>query len=170
MGWFLSLLGPVGIGIKILLSALGGGGLPAMVSTFTKYLQNKDNEATKRLEIEANTTKDVVVEKMHADTATFHDRVNLLKRMRFTQIVLFMALFFPVLHQSMIYFDSSMCNATAKRQHECLWVGRQLGMPWQVAKAPDPYADREWQIIAALLGIQTGISVGVGFMSLLRKK
>ena len=59
----------------------------------------------------------------------------------------------------MIYFDSAPSSYLAFEP----WPALKLHVTesWHVPKAPPPYDDREWQMIASLLGIQTALS-GVG--------
>ena len=96
---------------------------------------------------------------LQASAAAWHDRADLLKGLRVTQWLIAAALIPPLLHQGMIYFDSSPFPYLAFEP----WPALKLHVTgsWHVPKAPPPYDDREWQMIASLLGIQTALS-GVG--------
>ena len=93
---------------------------------------------------------------LQAGAAAWHDRADLLKSLRVTQWLVAAALIPPLLHQGMIYFDSSPFPVLAFEP----WPSIRMHVTgsWQVPKAPPPYDDREWQMIAALLGIQTALS------------
>ena len=114
--------------------------------------------------------RDVAVAQIQGNAAAWHDRVDLYKSARSLQFLIVLTLIWPIMHQSMIYLDSSLCNSQAKREHECLFVGRILGMPWQIAKAPSPYDEREWLMIASLLGINTALGLGIGALRIWRGK
>lgn len=149
MEWFVSLF------FKIGLKAFGE-------NFFKPFLAHLDTTA--RLDVDkfkqaTGADRDVAMAQTQAYVSAWHDRVDLLKGMKATQYLIIFALAPALIHQGMIYLDSSFCN---DKLHQCMWLGQQLGMPWRVPPAPPPYDDREWQMIASLLGINTAMGLGIG--------
>src|SRR5215471_1798737 len=145
--------------LQLLWSVLTGN-LSKVVEVVTGYLGKLSDNDTARFEAQVGANKDVAIAAMQTSANVYHDRVDLLKGMRATQWLLIAALLPPILHQGMVFLDST--------PFPFLWydgVGIHSVGSWKVPKAPAPYDEREWSMIASLLGIQTGL---VGISSLLR--
>ncbi len=130
-----------------------GGIITAITGIFGKM---SDNDTTK-LTTAIGADKDVAIAQMQAQANAYHDRVDMLKGMWITQWLITAALIPPILHQGLIYLDSV----------PLFW--HAVGS-WEVPKAPAPYDEREWSMIASLLGIQTAMTFGLGITRLLLRK
>ena len=92
----------------------------------------------------------VDVAAIQASQQAYQERVSLMRGMWITQWLLAFALLPPIIHQGAVYLDSVPFYHI---------VGS-----WHVPSAPKPYDDREWSMICALLGIQTGLAVGISIV------
>lgn len=109
--------------------------------------------------IQGDTT--VTVAQTQAGTAAWHDRANLLSGMGATQWLICAALIPPLYHQAGVFLDSCPFFLIPQLAH-------QTGS-WKFVALPGPYADREWQLIGSLLGLQTGAAVASSFLRYLHK-
>ncbi len=101
--------------------------------------------------------KDVAVQQLKVIAQEYHDHIDMAKSMRVTQWLIAFALLPALLHQGMIFLDSTP------------FLGHIVGS-WSVPAAPEPYNDREWQMIASLLGIQSLTTLGMGLTRILIRK
>lgn len=146
---------------KIGLSTIGD-------SFFKPFLAHLDTTAKVDGEKFKNATgadRDVALAQVQATVAAAHDRAG----MRVTQWLIALALAPPLLHQGMVFLDST--------PFPCLdwsaWLPAITSHPvgsWRVPKAPPPYDDREWQMICSLLGIQAAVQTGLGALRMLVKR
>lgn len=94
---------------------------------------------------------------LHASVQTWQARVDLFKGMSVIQWLIAAALVPPLVHQGMIYLDST--------PFPYIWVDgwpvfkMHLVGTWNVPKAPAPYDEREWAMIGSLLGISSGLGI-----------
>lgn len=133
------------------------GNLSGVISAVTGVIGKlSDNDAAKlRAAIGADTT--VAVTQLQTEAQVTTARFDYLGGMWITQWLIAIALLPPLIHSGMIYLDSS----------PFLW--HNVGS-WGVPKAPPPYDEREWLMIASLLGIQTAVTTGLGITRMMLRR
>ena len=137
--------------------------------TVAGYLFKKKIADIVETAIVAKVGKDVIVAELQTSAEMFKTRSDMLKGFRWTQWLIFAALVPPLLHQGMVFLDSTPFPYI---DFDYLWptIKTHIVGSWSVPKAPPPYDEREWQLIASLLGIQGGLSVGLSFLKFLFAK
>lgn len=144
---------------KIIWGFLTGGGFAGILKVVTDHLGKLSDNETTQIQAKVGAGKDVIVAQLQTGQQAWVTRANLLAGLKVTQYLIAAALIPPLYHQGCIYFDSSPFP----------WVWWFAGdwLPsfgiheqgsWKVFKAPPPYDDREWQMIASLLGIQATVT------------
>lgn len=134
--------------------------------TVTGYLFKKKIADIVHTGIAAKVGKDVIVAELQTGAELYRTRADLLKSFKWTQWLIFAALVPPILHQGMVFLDSTPFPYI---DFDYIWptIKMHVQGSWGVVKAPAPYDEREWQLIASLLGIQGGLSVGMAFLKFL---
>ncbi len=130
-----------------------GGAVTAIMSIVSKV---SDNDTTKK------------VAELQANTAIWHDRVDLIKSVKLIQILIALALLPPIIHQGAIYLDSTPFPYLAWDTWWWRWTLHDQGS-WKVVRAPAPYDEREWVMISSLIGIQSGLTIAMGWLTKLGK-
>jgi len=141
------------------------GNLNGIVKTILGYFDKASDAKVAQITALSKADRDVAVAQLQAAASTYHDRVDMLKSMRITQWLIAFALIPPLLHQGMIFLDSTPFPFL-------WWDGIQMhtiGI-WQVPHAPAPFEEREWQMIASLLGIQTVFALGLGLTKMILRR
>jgi hypothetical protein len=138
------------------------GGIVSFISgPLIAYLGKLSDNDTAKFRAATGAERDIMVAQLTANAAAWHDRAALLSGLRMTQLLLLAALAPALYHQALVFLDSCPFFGLPYFAH--------AQGSWKVAALPGPYADREWALIASLLGIQTGL-VGVGsYLRYLRK-
>lgn len=161
----------VGLGLvwSIITTFLGGGGIGGIAKTVTDYLGKLSDNDTAKVTAAVGADAEVAKEQIRASATAFHDRVDLIKSVKLMQWLIAAALVPPIMHSGAVYLDST----------PFLYLGWDSILPhfafheqgsWAVVKAPPPYDEREWQMIASLLGIQSVATIGLGALKLIRGK
>jgi hypothetical protein len=133
------------------------GNVPGIIKGVTDVIGKISDNETSRLTAE-----------LTAYSTAWQARVDLLKSLKVTQWLLVAALFPPLLHQGMIFLDSTPFPYIWFTP----WPGfhmHQIGL-WGVPQAPGAYHEREWLMIASLLGIQTGVGIASAILKLVRRR
>jgi hypothetical protein len=133
------------------------GNVPGIIKSVTDTIGTISNNETTRLTAELN-----------AYSSAWQARVDLLKGLKVTQWLLVAALFPPLLHQGMIFLDSTPFPYI---WFDTFWPAfhmHDIGA-WKVPQAPGAYHEREWLMIASLLGIQTGVGIASAILKLVRR-
>lgn len=132
------------------------GDVPGIIKSVTDVVGKISDNETTRLTAE-----------LQSYSAAWQARVDLLKGLKVTQWLLVAALAPPLLHQGMIFLDST--------PFPYVWFDWWPGVhmhdvgSWKVPQAPKPYDEREWLMIASLLGIQTGVGIASAILKLVRR-
>jgi hypothetical protein len=133
------------------------GNLGTIASAIAGVMNTFSDNKTKQTTTAIDAGRDIEVARVQASAAAWHDRAALLGGMRMTQWLIAAALLPPIAHEGLVFIDSMCWGLSADGvAHGC-----GLGIP----RLPPVYEEREWMLIASLLGIQTGV---VGLGSLLR--
>jgi hypothetical protein len=153
--------------LKLIWGMVSGGGVAGIVKIVTDFLgKQSDNEATK-FTAAVSGDRDVAVARLQTGAAVYKSRVDLLSGLKVTQWLIAGALVPPILHQGMIFLDSTPFPNPV---FDWPLVQMHVVGTWSVPKAPEPYDQREWELIASLLGIQGAVSVGAGFVRALTRR
>ena len=134
--------------------------------TVTGYLFKKKIADVVSTAIAAKVGKDVIIAELQTGAELFKTRADLLKSFRWTQWLILAALIPPVMHQGAVFLDSTPFPYITF-EYLMPVIETHVTGSWRVPKAPPPYDEREWQLIASLLGIQGGLSVGMAFLKFL---
>jgi len=144
-----------------MLSGIIGGVIQWITGPLLGYLGKLSDNDTARFKAATGADRDVLVAQLQANAAAWHDRAAMLSGLRVTQWLIFAALAPALYHQALVFLDSCPFFGIPYFAH--------AQGSWRVAALPGPYGEREWSLIASLLGIQTGL-VGIGsFMRYLHK-
>jgi hypothetical protein len=133
------------------------GNIPGIIKGVTDTIGKISDNETTRLTAE-----------LQSYSAAWQARVDLLKGLKVTQWLLVAALFPPLLHQGMIFLDSTPFPYI---WFDTFWPAfhmHDIGA-WKVPQAPGAYHEREWLMIASLLGIQTGVGIASAILKLVRR-
>jgi hypothetical protein len=133
------------------------GNIPGIIKGVTDTIGKISDNETTRLTAE-----------LQSYSAAWQARVDLLKGLKVTQWLLVAALFPPLLHQGMIFLDSTPFPYI---WFDTFWPAfhmHDIGS-WKVPQAPGAYHEREWLMIASLLGIQTGVGIASAILKLVRR-
>lgn len=160
-----------GLGLvwSVVWSFLSGGGIGGIAKTVTDFFGKLSDNDTAKVTAALGADSQVAMEQVKANATAFHDRVDLIKSVKIMQWLIAAALIPPILHSGAVYLDST----------PFFYIGWDSILPhlatheqgaWSVVKAPPPYDDREWQMIASLLGIQSAATLGLGALKLIRGK
>lgn len=160
MTWLLNLIPGVGP----LLSWVASAVFPLAQSFFSTWL-NADVAKTQALAGAAATLGTAAVA---ADAGTSQMWLRMMQGFQIAQWLIGAALIPPIVHQGMVYLDSS--------PFPYLWLDgwlpavamHHVGM-WHVPGAPPPYGEREWLMIGQLLGIQGAMTGVMGVLHWLHK-
>lgn len=166
----LAFLGPIGLFLKIGMSLLGGGGIQGIVQTVTSHLDKLNDNETKKFEIGVGAEKEVKIAELQAGAQSWHDRVDLLKGLKLTSFLIAMALIPPLYHQAGVFLDSCpfFIAPWFDGWYFHIVLPHKIGS-WNFVKLPPPYDEREWQLIASLLGIQTTAATIMGAVRYLKR-
>lgn len=142
------------------------GFIAKLGGTVTGYLFKKKIADVVETAIAAKVGKDVIIAELQTGAEMFKTRADMLKSFKWTQWLIFAALVPPLLHQGMVFLDSTPFPYLGFDYLMPVIEMHEVGS-WKVPKAPPPYDEREWQLIASLLGIQGGLSVGLSLLKFL---
>lgn len=153
--------------IGLILKIGGSGIINAVLEPIFNFIVKNKNIDLAKFQTKVGIERDVLLGAMQAEIMGNAQRLQYYQGMRATQYLICLALIPAIIHQSAIFLDSTFCNDQLK---VCTQIGLWLGMPWRVPKAPAPYDEREWLMIASLLGIQTGLAAGMGILRAILNK
>lgn len=143
------------------MSGIIGGLIQFITGPLLAYLGKLSDNDTAKFKAATGADRDVMVAQLQANAAAWHDRAAMLGGMRVTRLLIFAALAPALYHQALVFLDSCPFFGLPVLAH--------VQGSWKVAALPGPYGEREASLIAALLGIQTGL-VGLGsYMRYLHK-
>jgi hypothetical protein len=151
-------------GVGPILSWIASAVFPLAQSFFSAWL-NADVAKTQAL---AGTATSLGVAAVQADAATSQTWLGMVKTFKTTQWLIAAALIPPLVHQGMVYLDSSPFPYVWLADW---WPGIHMHVinTWHVPPAPPPYGDREWWMIGSLLGIQGSFTGVMGVLNWLHK-
>ena len=143
------------------------GNLPGIVTAITGTIGKLSDNDTARLKSAIGAEKDVVVAQLQASAAAYHDRAALLYGLWWVHVLIFAALAPAIWHEGLVMLDSCPLLPGFDGWLPSI-VEHRIGS-WRVAALPGAYADHEWQLIMALLGIQSALVGGGSFLRWLSK-
>ena len=141
--------------------------LSTIVSAITGTIATLTDNETARLTTVVGAQKEVVVAQMAASAAAYHERNATLGGLWWMHVLIASVLLPAVWHEGLVILDS--CSFLPGFQNN--WPGlyeHHVGS-WRVPGLPGVYADHEWQLIMALIGIQSSLVAGGSFLSWLHK-
>jgi hypothetical protein len=145
------------------------GNLGGIVTAITGTIGKLSDNATTKLTSAIGAEKDVAIAQMQASAAAYHDRAAMLQGLWWSHALIALALAPAIWHQALVMLDSCpLLPGFADGWFPWL-VDHRIGS-WHVPPLPPPYADREWQIIVSLLGIQSALVGGGSFLRWLSAK
>jgi len=103
----------------------------------------------------------VDVASIQAAASNYQTRAKMLSSMKITQYLIAAALLPPIYHMGGVFLDSCPFFGIPYWAH-------QVGS-WKFIALPKPYDTYEWSLVASLLGIQTGLAVGINLIGSLFK-
>lgn len=157
--------------LKVIWGWLSGGGFSGIVKVVTDHLGKLSDNETTQVTAKVGAGKDVVTTHLQTGQKAWETRADMLKGLAVTQWLIAGALVPPLLHQGMIYLDS--CPFPYLWWFAGDWlpsVKMHIQGSWAVQKAPPPYDDREWQMIASLLGIQATVTTALTALKMFVKR
>jgi hypothetical protein len=147
------------IWFKLIWGALSGGGISGLAKVLFDHLGKLSDNETTQIQAKVGAGKEVIATTLQTGQQAWATRADLLKGLKITQYLIAAALIPPIFHQGCIYFDSSPFPWAWWFAGDWLpSFGIHQQGSWAVFKAPAPYDDREWQMIASLLGIQATVT------------
>lgn len=138
---------------KILWNVITGN-LAGIVSAVTGIVGKLSDNETAKLQTAIGADKEVAIAQMQANAQAYQTRSDLLKGSKLTQWLLAGALLPPLFHSGGVYLDSCPFFLIPYFPHV---IGS-----WNFVALPAPYDQYEWLLISSLLGINTGLTVGMG--------
>ena len=135
------------------------GNLGGIISAITGVVGKLSDNETARLQSAMNADKEVAIAQLQAHAQAYQTRVDLLKGMKVTQWLIAAAMIPPIYHMGGVFLDSCPFFVLPYFSHT---VGT-----WKFVELPKPYDQYEWLLVSSLLGIQTGLTVGMGFVKAL---
>jgi hypothetical protein len=145
--------------LKLVWGIFSGGGFSGVVKSVTEHLGKLSDNETTQVTAKVGAGKEVLTNALQTGQQGWATRADLLKGLKVTQWLIAAALIPPIVHQGMIYLDS--CPFPYVWWFATDWlpsINMHVQGSWAVFKAPPPYDDREWQMIASLLGIQATVT------------
>ena len=144
------------------------GNLPGIVTAITGTIGKLSDNDTARLKSAIGAEKDVVVAQLQASAAAYHDRAALLYGMSWVHFLIFATLAPCIWHHGLVILDSSPLIPGLGDGWLPGIVEHKVGS-WKVAALPGDYSSHEWQLIMALLGVQSALVGGGSFLRWLGK-
>jgi hypothetical protein len=140
-----------------MLAGLVSGIIQWITGPLLTYLGKLSDAEVAKFKAATGAERDVIIAQLQANAGAYHDRTALLGGMRATQYLIVAALAPALFHQGLVILDSCPFLPLP-------WFPPHVIGSWRVPALPAPYADREWAMIAALLGIQTGLVAAGSFL------
>jgi hypothetical protein len=154
--------------ILAIIQFISSSAFQAIAGGVVSVLNKRSDVALGELQSTVGAERDTLIARIQADAAGYQTRSGLMKGMWWLSFALFLAYFGPLWHSLLVYLDS--CPFIPWFDG---WIPAIIPHPvgsWKVAALPGLYGDHEWQIIAALLGIQTAVVGGGSFLNWLHSK
>jgi len=146
------------------------GNLGSIISGVTSTVKNLSDNDTKKLEKAIGADKDVALAQLQTAHQTYQTRTDFLKGLRITQWLLAGALVPPLYNAGMIYLDAT--------PFFYIWfdgffpvLKQHVIHSWHAVPLTDPkFLELQLDMIKSLLGIQGGLTVGMGFAKALMRR
>lgn len=131
------------------------GNLSGIISAVTGVVGKLSDNETAKLQTAIGADKEVAIAQLTAQAQAYQTRTDLLKGMSVTQWLITAAMLPPIYHMGGVFLDSCPFFFLPYFTHT---VGS-----WDFVALPKPYDQYEWLLVSSLLGIQSGLTVGMGF-------
>lgn len=138
------------------------GNLSGIVTALTGHLNKLSDNETAKLKTAIKADKEVAIAQMQANVSAYQTRADMLKGMRVTQFLIAATMVPPIYHMGGVFLDSCPFFLVPFFEHK---VGS-----WKFVSLPKPYDSYEWLLVSSLLGIQSGLQVGMGFARALMRR
>lgn len=138
------------------------GNLGGIISAVTGTIGKLSDNDTAKLKTALGVDRDVAIAQLQAAGQAYQTRTDLLKGMKVTQWLIAAAMIPPIYHMGGVFLDSCPFFFIPEFAHK---VGS-----WNFVALPKPYDQYEWMLVSSLLGIQSGLTVGMGFAKAMMSK